>query len=133
MGLARQDGGLPSIHNDFLKARKACLAIEEQFGLRVTAPADRTAAPRPSRAEDEQAIRNGQSEPPRITLRRLVQEAAAAALSEEDFFARLSGSGALIRRRASERPGAPLAAHRQAAASACSQTGSTRRTPLTTD
>ena len=99
--LARQDGGLPSIHNDFLKARKACLAIEEQFGLRVTAPADRTAAPRPSRAEDEQAVRNGQSEPPRITLRRLVQEAAAAALSEEDFFARLCWSGALIRRRTS--------------------------------
>jgi hypothetical protein len=94
--LACQDGALPSVHNDYLRARKACLAIEEQFGLAPTAPADRTAAACPTRAETEQAARNGQPEPPRITLRRLVQETAAAALSEEDFFAQLSGSGELI-------------------------------------
>ena len=97
--LARQDGALPSIHNDFIRARKACRAIEEEFGLRATAAADCTAAPRPSRAETEQARRTGRSEPPRITLRRIVQDAAATAVSEEDFFARVRDNGAVIRTR----------------------------------
>jgi hypothetical protein len=35
-----------------------------------TAPADRTADPRPSRAETEHAVRTGRAEPPRITLQR---------------------------------------------------------------
>jgi hypothetical protein len=100
--LARQDARTPNIHNDFLRARKACMAIERQFGLTVTAPADRTAAVRPTRAETEQTRRNTGPEPPRITLRRLVQEAAATASSEEDFFIRLRNAGALIRERRSE-------------------------------
>jgi hypothetical protein len=101
--LARQDGGLPSIHNDFLRARQACLAIEQQFGLRVTAPADRTAAVQPTRAESERTQRNGRAEPPRITVRRHVQEATAMAGSEADFFGRLRKSGCLIRERRSDR------------------------------
>jgi hypothetical protein len=101
--LARQDGRLPSIHNDFLRARQACLAIEEQFGLRVTAPADRTAAVRPTRAESERTLRNGRAEPPRIALRRQVQEAAAVAVGQEDFFGRLRGAGCLIRERRGNR------------------------------
>jgi hypothetical protein len=99
--LARQDATLPNIHNDFLRARKACMSIEQQFGLTLIAPADRTAAVRPTRAETEQAHRKARPEPPRITLRRLVQEAAAPASSEQDFFARLRNAGALIRERAS--------------------------------
>src|SRR6202453_222680 len=100
--LARQDAMLPNVHNDFLRARKACMSIEEQSGLTVTAPADRTAAVRPTRAETEQAQRKARPEPPRITLRRLVQEAAATASTEEDFFVRLRNAGALIRERRSE-------------------------------
>jgi hypothetical protein len=99
--LARQDGGLPSVHNDFVRARRACRAIEQQFGLAVTAPADRTAAVRPTRAETEQAARRGQDEPPRVTLRRLVQDVAAVAASEQDYFARLKDAGVLIRERRS--------------------------------
>ena len=38
----------------------------------ATAPADRTAARRPTRAETEQAARRGWAEPPRVTLRREV-------------------------------------------------------------
>ena len=99
--LARQDGTLPGIHNDFLRARTACQSVERQFGLTVTAPADRTAAVRPTRAETEQAQRLAEKEPPRVTLRRMVQEAASAAVSEQDFFARLWDAGALIRERRS--------------------------------
>lgn len=99
--LARQDGGLPSVHNDFVRARRACQAIEQKYGLTVTAPADHTATPRPTRAETEQAARKGRTEPPRIMLRRLVQEAAAAAASETDFFTWLRDAGALVRERQS--------------------------------
>jgi hypothetical protein len=100
--LARQDGTLPSVHNDFLRARRACQAIERQSGLQVTAPADRTAAVRPTRAETERSARNSSTEPSRVRLRRRVQEAAAMARSEADFFARLRDSGALIRERHSD-------------------------------
>jgi hypothetical protein len=104
--LARQDGQPPSIHRDFVRARKACLAIEKQFGLRATAAADCTAVPRPSRAEQEQAARNGRSEPTRVTLRRIVQDAAAGAVSEDDFLARVRDAGARIRlRNSADQPG----------------------------
>ena len=101
--LARQDGRLPSIHNDFLRARQACLAIEQEFGMCATAPADRTAAVRPTRAETELARRTGLEEPPRITLRRQVQEAAALAASEDHFFGMLRDAGIMIRERRSSR------------------------------
>lgn len=99
--LARQDGRLPTVHNDFIRARRACLAIEQQFRLTATAPADRTASVRPTRAETERAARTEQSVAPRIELRCLVQEAAALAGSETDFFARLAEAGAMIRERRS--------------------------------
>lgn len=66
--LARQDGTLPSVHNDYARARKVCLTIEKQFGLLATATADCTAAPRPTRAETEQAHR-GPALPPRSPAR----------------------------------------------------------------
>ena len=47
--LARQDGGKPSLSWERYKVRAACLAAEQRYGLRSTAPADRTAARRPSR------------------------------------------------------------------------------------
>ena len=65
--LARQDGTRPRIWNDFYRVREACQDAEARFGLRRTAPADRTAARRPSRAETEQAARRGWDEPPRVT------------------------------------------------------------------
>ncbi len=77
--LARQDRLRPKMWNDFLQVREACQEAERQFGLRATAPADRTAARRPTRAESEQAARRGWAEPPRVTLRREVCTAAAGA------------------------------------------------------
>ena len=97
--LARQDGGKPSLSWERYKVRAACLAAEQRYGLRCTAPADRTAARRPSRAENEKAARRGLEEAPRITLRRQVTTAAAAAGSEQEFFARLDQAGVLVRQR----------------------------------
>ena len=97
--LARQDGGKPSLSWERYKVRAACLAAEQRYGLRSTAPADRTAARRPTRGENEKAARRGLGEAPRITLRRQVTTAAAAAGSEHEFFARLDQAGVLVRKR----------------------------------
>jgi len=99
--LARQDGGKPSMSWERVKVRAACLAAEQRYGLRPTAPADRTAARRPTRAENEKAARRGLGEPPRVTLRRQVATAAASADSEDEFFARLDQAGVLVRKRLS--------------------------------
>ena len=65
----------------------------------MTAPADRTAARRATRAETEQAARRGWAEAPRVTLRREVCTAAAGARTEQEFFARLDQAGVLVRQR----------------------------------
>jgi hypothetical protein len=101
--LARQDGRRPRVPNDRYRVREACLAAEQRYGLRRTAPGDRTAAGRPTRAESEKGARRGLGEAPRITLRRQVSTAAAAAASEQEFFARLRHSGMLVRTRTSTR------------------------------
>jgi hypothetical protein len=97
--LARQDGTRPRIWNDFFRVREACQQAERKLGLRSTAPADRTAAKRATRAETEQASRRGWQEPPRTTLRREVCTAAAGAGSEQEFFGRLQQAGVVVRRR----------------------------------
>jgi hypothetical protein len=99
--LARQDGTRPRIWNDYYRVRDACHDAERRFGLRSTAPADRTAARRPARAETEQAARRGWAEPARVTLRREVCTAAAGAGSEQEFFAHLRQAGVLVRARRS--------------------------------
>ena len=101
--LARQDGGKPSLSWERYKVRAACLAAEQRYGLRSTAPADCTAARRPTRAENEKAARRGLDEAPRIALRRQVTTAAASAGSEQEFFARLDQAGVLVRKRFSTR------------------------------
>ena len=97
--LARQDGGTPSLSFERYRVRAACLAAERCYGLRSTAPADRTAPRRPSRAESEKAARRGLGEAPRSTLRRHVTTAAAGAGSEAEFFTRLDRAGVLVRQR----------------------------------
>ena len=97
--LARQEGGKPSLSWERYKVRAACLAAEQRYGLRSTAPADRTAARRPARAENEKAARRGLDEAPRVTLRRQVTTAAASANSEQEFFARLDQAAVLVRKR----------------------------------
>src|ERR1700722_14811638 len=99
--LARQDGSRPRIWNDFYRVREACQQAEHDLGLRATAPADRTAARRATRAETEQSVRRSWAEPARVTLRREVATAAAGAQTEQDFYARLQQAGVLVRQRRS--------------------------------
>src|SRR5438309_104642 len=73
--------------------------LERRFGLRSTAPADRTATRRTTQAETEHAMRRGWAEPPRATLRREVSTAAAGSGTEQEFFARLDQAGILVRKR----------------------------------
>jgi hypothetical protein len=101
--LARQDRTRPRVHNERYRVRDACLAAEQHYGLRSTAPADRTAARPPSRAETGKAARHGRDEPARLTLRRHVATAAASAASTTEFFARLDQAGVLVRLRYSTR------------------------------
>jgi hypothetical protein len=97
--LARQDRTRPRVVNERYRVRDACIAAERRYGLRSTAPADRTAARRPTRAETGKAARQHRGEPPRITLRRHVATAAASAASTEEFFGRLDQAGVLVRLR----------------------------------
>ncbi|HEY6310404.1 MAG TPA: hypothetical protein VIY52_06295 [Streptosporangiaceae bacterium] len=97
--LARQDRTRPRVWNERYRVRDACLAAEELYGLRSTAPADRTAARRPTRAETGKAERHGQDEPARTALRRHVSTAAASASSTTEFFAKLDQAEILVRKR----------------------------------
>jgi hypothetical protein len=101
--LARQDGRRATVSNDFYRVGEACRAAEQRYGLRVTAARDRAAARRPTRAEQERAVRAGRLEPARTRLRREVRTAAAAACGVEDFLGRLPGAGLLVKERTSER------------------------------
>ena len=92
----RQDGSRPRTWNDFYRVREACQAAEERYGLRLTAPADRTAAKRPSRAEKLSAPAA------RAVLRGAVTTAAEQAGSEPDLFTRLRAAGLEVRLRFSE-------------------------------
>jgi hypothetical protein len=47
--LAHQDGTRPRLWNDYYRIGEACRAAEDRFGLRATAPRDRTAARRGGR------------------------------------------------------------------------------------
>ncbi|GAA4238093.1 hypothetical protein GCM10022254_52570 [Actinomadura meridiana] len=101
--LARADGTRPEVWNDGYRIRDACREMERRFGLRSTAPADRTAARRPKRAENEKAARVGRGDSARGVLRRHVAVAAAGARTEAEFFAALAAEGVLIRQRCSTR------------------------------
>jgi hypothetical protein len=95
--LARQDRTRVRLWNDRIRVRDACLAAEREYGLRSTAPADRTAGRCPTRAEQEKAARAGRSEPPRATLRRHVAVAVASAGCAQEFFTRLHQAGVMVR------------------------------------
>ena len=104
--LARQNGRRARLDNDFYRIGEACRDIEKEYGLQVVARADRTAAKRPTRAEQEKAARAGRAEPPRVTLQRQVAAAAAGTRSEPEFWAALDKRGVLVRlRHSTHNPG----------------------------
>ncbi|NHC46743.1 relaxase/mobilization nuclease domain-containing protein [Motilibacter aurantiacus] len=51
--MARQDGKRAATHNEFYRLREGAHAAEKKYGLRSTAPADRTAGTRATRAEQQ--------------------------------------------------------------------------------
>ena len=101
--LARQDACRAHLHNEYYRIGEALRDLEAEYGLVAVVRADRTAARAPGRAETEKAVRAGQGEPPRVTLRRHVQAAAAAARSEPEFFASLAHRGVQVQLRYSSR------------------------------
>jgi len=100
--LARQDGRVARTSNDFYRLGLACQAVERRLDLTRTPGRDRTAARRPSRAEFEKATRAGRPEPARVQLARQVRVAAAAAMTGEEFLARLADDALLVRPRYSQ-------------------------------
>lgn len=88
--LVRQDGKLPDRHNDWLRLRKECRAIEHELDLRVTAEADRTAVQAPTLAEQAKAQRlRRHRATSREILREKIQPIALESASEADFFTQL--------------------------------------------
>ncbi|MFD7298588.1 mobilization protein [Streptomyces sp. NPDC059897] len=76
----------PARHwNDYLTADRELAAIEEEYGLFQVVRGDRTAAKRPTRAEQEKARRHGRTATPREHLRTTVRTMVAAARSTEEF------------------------------------------------
>ncbi|MGV9692349.1 relaxase/mobilization nuclease domain-containing protein [Streptomyces sp. NPDC003444] len=86
----------PRNWNDFLRADKELVAIEKEYGLRQVPRGDRTAAKRPTRAEQEKAHRTGNARTSREHLRTIVRTAISAATTTEEFFRLVEGAGALI-------------------------------------
>ncbi|MEU9990084.1 mobilization protein [Streptomyces sp. NPDC048045] len=76
--------------NDYHTADPELAAIEKEYGLLQVVRGDRTAAKRPTRAEQEKAHRAGQDKPARERLRTTVRTAVAAASSMEEFVHLLS-------------------------------------------
>lgn len=103
--LAAEDGRRIHPRNDFYRIAEACHAAEDRYGLRPTGASDRTAVPKVTRAEAENAQRRG-VEPARTTLRREVRAAVAGADSAAGFLEQLRAAGLLVRERHSERDGA---------------------------
>ena len=98
--LVRQDNGRRvRPWRDYLRAQEGCQDAERRFGLTSTAPADRTAARRSTRAEQQKAARRGADETSRAWLRRAARTAAVQAQDPEEFFRRLADLGVLVRPR----------------------------------
>jgi hypothetical protein len=76
--------------NDYHTADRELAAIEKEYGLFQVVRGDRTAAKRPTRAEQEKARRAGQDKPARERLHTTVRTAVAAASSMEEFVHLLS-------------------------------------------
>ncbi|MFJ2771737.1 relaxase/mobilization nuclease domain-containing protein [Streptomyces sp. NPDC087300] len=71
--------------NDYLTADRELAAIEKEYGLFQVVRGDRTAAKRPTRAEQEKPKRAGRTRTARERLRTTVRTAVAAAASTEEF------------------------------------------------
>lgn len=104
--LVRQDSGRRFWpYRDYPRLREAAMRIEHRLGVTITAGADGTAAPAPTRGELEKAARQGR-EPARVELARAVRAAAVASTDPESFIAavEVAGYAAQLRRAPSGDP-----------------------------
>jgi hypothetical protein len=106
--LARMDGRPVRLHGDWYRIAEAMAWAEKTYGLTPVARGGPrgTAERRATRAETEKAAREhqktgraGRPVPTRTMLRRLVEEAAAAARTETEFFDALAARGVAVRPR----------------------------------
>lgn len=77
--------------NDYLTADRELAAIEKEYGLHQVVRGDRTAAKRPTRAEQEKARRQGRKTTSREQLRTTVRQLVSIAASPEEFLHLLDG------------------------------------------
>jgi hypothetical protein len=95
----KPDGRQPNLRQDIVKMHSVAARYEVEFGLREKVRGDKTARTWIKSGEAEKAQRRGLAEPVRETLQRTVREAAAAATSDADFFARLEAAGLRVNKR----------------------------------
>jgi hypothetical protein len=96
---AREDGRQPDTSWSRLRMQEVARRFEVEFGLRRLTHADGTASRWRKPGEAEKAERRGLPESARQTLQSAVREAAAAATSDADFFARLAAAGLRVKQR----------------------------------
>jgi hypothetical protein len=98
--LARQDGGAEGLER-FLSGSRGVPGGGGAVRVAEDRPGGSHRGSAPHARREEQAHRRGWDEAPRVTLRREVCTAAAAARTEQEFFARLRREGVLVRLRVS--------------------------------
>ncbi|MBY8889319.1 mobilization protein, partial [Streptomyces sp. PTM05] len=82
--------------NDYLTADRELVTIEKEYDLFQVVRGDRTAAERPTRAEQEKAKRAGQNRTARERLRTTVRTVVAAATSTEEFISLLQHTDSIL-------------------------------------
>ncbi|MBV9024439.1 MAG: mobilization protein, partial [Streptomycetaceae bacterium] len=82
--------------NDYLTADRELATVETEYGLHRVVRGDRTAAKRPTRAEQEKARRTGRQHTARERLRTTVRTVVAVATSPEEFLHLLDGIDSVL-------------------------------------
>ncbi|MFE4973346.1 relaxase/mobilization nuclease domain-containing protein [Kitasatospora sp. NPDC056651] len=103
----RQDGIQPDLRQDIVRMQRLARQLEVRWGLRRLMSGDRTAKRWPTTGETRKASRRHLPVSAREQLQWTVRTAAAAAASEEDFFARLRSCGLRVAQRCGSGNGAP--------------------------
>ncbi|GGM81947.1 mobilization protein [Longimycelium tulufanense] len=99
VSLVREDGSVASRSNDFLTLSQFRADMERRYNLTRRTRSRGAGMPGLRSGELRRAARDGQPEPDRIRLARVVRAAAAAARDESDFLRRARKAGVILRPR----------------------------------
>lgn len=97
--IVRDDGTKATVFRDYKKMSAYAAQVEREYGLVVVGGRTTRGGPGLTRAEIEQAERDGRPEAVHTTLARLVREARTTSADEGEFVRRLRLSGVAIRPR----------------------------------